>query len=159
LIALPQPPFVRRAVAYITRGDRLLVFRHVDVVGNTIHEAGIQVPGGSIEDGESTRAGTLREAYEETGLEGLRVLAFLGWHDLDLARYGGPRRGEAGIVRMFYYHLAFDGETPERWVHDELDPSDGTPHPIPFELYWVRFPDEVPELVGDQGFYPHKLTV
>jgi len=150
---LPQPPFSRRAVAYITRGNRLLVFRHIDATGNTIHEAGIQVPGGSIEAGESTRAGTLREAREETGLEGLQVRAFLGWHDLDLARYG-----KSGIVRMFYYHLSFDGETPERWVHDELDPSDGTPYPIPFELYWVRFPDEVPKLIGDQGIMLHKLS-
>jgi len=146
-------------VAYITHSDRLLVFRHVDAVGNTIHEAGIQVPGGAIEAGESTRAGTLREAHEETGLEGLQVRAFLGWHDLDLARYGQPRRGETGIVRLFYYHLAFEGETPERWIHNEMDPSDGTPYPIPFELYWVRFPDEVPELIGDQGIYLHKLAL
>lgn len=156
---LPQPPFSRRAVTYITRGNRLLVFRHVDAVGNTIHEAGIQVPGGSIEAGESTRAGALREAYEETGLEGLHVQAFLGWHDLDLARYG-----KSGILRLFYYHLTFEGETPERWIHSEMDPSDGTPNPdgirasIPFELYWVRFLDEVPKLIGDQGFMLNKLS-
>jgi 8-oxo-dGTP diphosphatase len=147
-------------VAYITRGNRLPVFRHVDHA-----EAGIQVPGGSIEDGESPKEAVLREAHEETGLEGLQVRAFLGRHDLDLARYGKPRCGEAGIVRMFYYHLAFEGDTPERWIHSEMDPSDGTPNPdgirapIPFELYWVRFPDEVPELIGEQGFYLHKLTV
>jgi 8-oxo-dGTP pyrophosphatase MutT (NUDIX family) len=155
-LPLPQPPFSRRAVAYITRGEHLLVFRHVDAdaVGGFDHGAGIQVPGGAIEAGESTRAGALREAHEETGLEGLQVRAFLGWHDLDLARYG-----KSGIVRMFYYHLAFEGETPERWRHDELDPSDGTPHPIPLEHYWVRFPDEVPELIGDQGFYLFKLVI
>jgi 8-oxo-dGTP pyrophosphatase MutT (NUDIX family) len=160
LSTLAQPLFSRRAVAYITHGDRLLVFRHIDAAGNTIREAGIQVPGGSIEPGESTRAGTLREAHEETGLEELQVQAFLGWHNLDMARYG-----KSGVVRMFYYHLMFEGETPERWVHDELDPSDGTPNPdgirapIPLELYWVRFPDEVPELVGDQGVYLHKLAL
>jgi 8-oxo-dGTP pyrophosphatase MutT (NUDIX family) len=156
LTTLPQPPFSRRAVAYITHGDRLLVFRHVDAdaVGGYDHGAGIQVPGGAIEPGESTRAGTLREAYEETGLEGLKVRAFLGWHDVDLAQYG-----KSGIVRMFYYHLTFEGETPESWIHDELDPSDGTPYPIPFELYWVRFPDEVPELIGDQGFMLNKLSL
>jgi 8-oxo-dGTP diphosphatase len=141
-------------VAYITRDDRLLVFRHIDAAGNTIHEAGIQVPGGSIEEGESPEEAVLREAHEETGLERLRIVAFLGWHDLDLARYG-----KSGIVRMFYYHLTFEGETPERWVHSELDSSDGTPHPIPLELYWVRFPDEVPELVGAQGIYLPKLAL
>ena len=142
-------PFIHRAVAYITHGDRLLVFRHVQSV-----EAGIQVPGGSIEDDETPREAVLREAYEETGLEGLQVQAYLGQNDLDLARYG-----KQGIVREFFFHLTFDGNTPERWVHNELDPSDGTPFPIPFELYWVRFPDEVPKLVADQGIMLNKLLL
>jgi 8-oxo-dGTP pyrophosphatase MutT (NUDIX family) len=136
-------------VAYITHGDRLLVFRHVQGL-----EAGIQVPGGSIEAGESPRQAVLREATEETGLEDLKIQAYLGQNDLDLARYG-----KQGVVREYFYHLTFEGETPERWVHNELDPSDGTPFPISFELYWVRFPDEVPELIGDQGMYLHKLAI
>ena len=148
-LPLPQPPFIRRAVAYITHGDRLLVFRH------TQHpEAGIQVPGGTLEDGESPKEGVLREAFEETGLEGLQVQAYLGQNDLDLARYG-----KQGIVREFFFHLTFDGETPERWRHDELEPSDGSPGPIEFELYWVRFPDEVPELAGVQGMMLNRLNV
>jgi 8-oxo-dGTP diphosphatase len=144
---LPQPPFVRRGVAYITHGDHLLVFRH------TQHpEAGIQVPGGTLEDGEAPLAGVLREAHEETGLEGLQVQAYLGQHDLDLARYG-----KQGTVREYFFHLTYDGESPERWLHDETDPGDGSPGPIEFELYWARFPDEVPELVGDQGIMLNKL--
>ena len=154
MIPLPQPPFARRAVAYITHGDRLLVFRH------TKHpEAGIQVPGGTIEEGETPQEGALREAHEETGLEGLQLQAYLGQYELDLARYG-----RTGRLRLYYYHLTLDGEPPERWLHDETDPSDGSPNPdgirapIEFELYWVRFPDEVPELVGEQGILLHKLA-
>jgi len=146
---LSQPPFARRAVAYITHGDRLLVFRH------TRHpEAGIQVPGGKIEPGETPEAGALREACEETGLEGLQIESYLGRYDLDLAPYG-----RQGTLRMFYYHLTCDGQPPERWLHYELAPSDGTPAPIEFELYWVRFPDEVPTLVGEQGLLLHKLAL
>jgi hypothetical protein len=48
---------------------------------------------------------------------------------------------------------------PERWLHYELTPSDGSPGPIEFEFYWVRFPGEVPELVGDQGILLHKLQI
>ena len=94
----------------------------------------------------------LREANEETGLEGLQVQAYLGQHDLDLARYG-----KQGIVREYFFHLTMDGETPEQWLHYELAPSDGSPGPIEFELYWVRFPDEVPELVGNQGIMLGRL--
>lgn len=54
----------RKVLAYITNRQRLLVFSHLD-----IPEAGIQVPGGTLEDGESPEEGVLREAYEETGLE------------------------------------------------------------------------------------------
>jgi 8-oxo-dGTP pyrophosphatase MutT (NUDIX family) len=139
----------RRAVTYITHGDRLLVFRH------TQHpEAGIQVPGGTIEPGESPQAGALREAHEETGLEGLQLNAYLGQHDLDLARYS-----RQGTLRMYYYHLTCDGQPPERWLHDETDPGDGSPGPYEFELYWVRFPDEVPVLAGEQGLLLHKLAL
>lgn len=53
----------RKAIAYITQGDRLLVFRQPQYP-----EAGIQVPGGTIEDGESADEAALREAREETGL-------------------------------------------------------------------------------------------
>lgn len=142
-------PRARRAVAYITHGDRLLVFRHTQYP-----EAGIQVPGGTIEPGETTEAGALREAYEETGLEGLQLHSYLGQYDLDLTPYG-----RQGMLRMYYYHLTCDGDPPERWLHHELDPSDGSPAPIEFELYWVRLPDEVPTLVGEQGIYLHALAL
>ena len=39
--------FKRKVLAYITQGDRLLVFRQPDYLS-----WGVQVPGGSIEPGE-----------------------------------------------------------------------------------------------------------
>ncbi len=57
-----------RVLAYITQGDRLLVFRHTQSV-----EAGIQVPGGTVEPGESPEAAALREAQEESGLADLHL--------------------------------------------------------------------------------------
>jgi 8-oxo-dGTP pyrophosphatase MutT (NUDIX family) len=135
-------------VAYITHAGRLLVFRH------TQHpEAGIQVPGGTIEDGETPQEGALREAREETGLQGLRLQSYLGQHELDLARYG-----RQGRLRMVYYHLTLEGKPPERWLHDETDPSDGSPGPIEYEFYWVRFPDQVPALAGEQGALLDRLA-
>jgi 8-oxo-dGTP diphosphatase len=133
-----------KVVAYITHGRRVLVFRHVD-----FPEAGIQVPAGTVEPGEPLDRAVLREAYEETGLEGLQIVAYLGARDRDLAA-----RGLSGVQRRHFYHLALGGPTeavPERWLHAEEHPSDGGPAPIVFELYWAPLPDGIPELAGEQG--------
>ena len=50
---------VKKVYAYITRADRLLVFRHVD-----FPEAGVQVPGGTMDAGETPEGAVLREAAE-----------------------------------------------------------------------------------------------
>jgi len=133
-------PVIDKAVAYITQGDRLLVFSHVG-----IPEAGIQVPAGTIELGESPEGAVLREAREETGLENLRVSSFLGVQVIDVTPFG---RNE--VFRRHCFHLELVGTAPERWTHFERDPSDGGP-PIEFELFWVPMPDDVPELAADMG--------
>ena len=71
--------------------------------------------------------------------------AFLGSREYDFTEMGH------GLERRHYYHLVYKGAAPERWIHDELTPSDGTPGPIEFELYWIRFPDDIPELYGRLG--------
>ncbi|MCD6284740.1 MAG: NUDIX domain-containing protein [Anaerolineae bacterium] len=45
-----------KVYAYITHANRLLVFRHVDVP-----DAGIQVPGGTVEEGEVPDEAAMRE--------------------------------------------------------------------------------------------------
>ena len=48
--------FVRsKVLAYVTRGDELLVFRHRDFPA-----AGLQVPAGAIEEGEDPQDAALR---------------------------------------------------------------------------------------------------
>ena len=131
----------RKVAAYITRGERLLVFRHRDNPA-----AGVQVPGGSVSPGEATADAALREAQEETGLAGLILLEHLGQHTHDLLNYAGlPTRQ----VRD-YYHLRCDQATPEQWLAWETDPSDGSPGPIPFVVYWVPLVS-VPQLAGELG--------
>ena len=132
----------QKVLAYIIQDDRLLVFRHTQ-----FPEAGIQVPGGTVEQGEALDQAVLREAAEETGLESLRLVTCLGSQDYDLAEFGL----DSGWMRRHFYHLALGGEAPETWLSYEWQPSDGSPAPIEFEFFWVRLPDEVPELAGDQG--------
>ncbi|HJO81935.1 MAG: NUDIX domain-containing protein [SAR202 cluster bacterium] len=132
-------PVIDKAVAYITHGDRLLVFSHVGMP-----EAGIQVPAGTIEPGELPEDAVLREAWEETGLATLCVRSFLGVPELDVTPFG---RDE--IYRRHYFHLELTGAASESWIHFEQDPSDGGP-PVEFELFWAPL-DNVPELAADVG--------
>jgi len=134
-------PTVEKVAAYITHRGRLLVFRHV-----AQPEAGIQVPAGTVEPGETPEAAVLREAWEETGLTSLVLNAYLGPREYDLTDLGLPV-----IQRRHYFHLVASGNPPERWPHFEMSPSDGSAEPIEFELYWVRIPEEIPELSGRLG--------
>lgn len=136
----------RKVYAYITWGNRLLVFEQPGKP-----KAGIQVPGGTIEAGESPETAVLREAAEETGLSGLAVAAFLGETRRDMRDYGVE-----AVHHRYFYHLTLAGNAPERWLHAEHTPSGGGPDggpgsPIPFLLYWVTMPSAVPPLIAGMG--------
>ena len=132
---------VEKVVAYITNGDRLLVFRRV---GDPA--AGIQAPAGTVEPGESTDEAVLREAHEETGLVGLTIQRFLG-----ALNYNGAPFGVAEVHRRYYYHLEYEGSAPSMWRHFEEHPSGGVSEPPEFELFWVKYPDDVPEIASRLG--------
>ncbi|UCC64852.1 MAG: NUDIX domain-containing protein [Anaerolineae bacterium] len=136
-----------KVIAYITAGDKLLLFRHPHHP-----EAGIQVPAGTVEEGESLEAAVLREAREETGLGNLAIRSYLGLQEVDLSALG-----LSGVQRRHFFHLALCGDAPARWRHDENYPSDGSAGPIEFEFFWARFPNQVPELAGGQGEMFSKL--
>jgi len=127
---------VEKVLAYITRGNSLLVFTEPD-----FPEAGIQVPGGTLEPGETAQAGVLREAAEKTGLRALTIERFLGTR-----LYHSP---SGSISRRHYFHLMCEGDAPEEWIHWEQTPHGGEP-PIRLQLQWVNL-DRVPELAGGRG--------
>lgn len=67
------PVHTNKVLAYVTQNDRLLVFVH-----RHSPEAGLQVPAGTIRDGEAPEVAVIREAAEETGVPDLRIRARLG---------------------------------------------------------------------------------
>jgi len=136
-----------KVYAYITDRDRLLIFSQPD-----FPEAGLQVPGGTVKPGETPEAAAQREAEEETGLPGLRLAHFLGEQVRDMADYGLDE-----IHHRYFYHLECTHSPPGVWRHTEEDPSDGSPAPIVFELFWVRLPDGVPLLIAQQDFMLPRL--
>lgn len=135
-----MPMASEKVVAYITHRRRLLVFTHRD-----FPEAGVQVPAGTVEPGESGEAAVLREAREESGLADLALVRYLGerWHDL--AHFD---RDE--VAHRRFYHLRCLGDPPEAWLATEEHPSEGDPAPIVFACCWAPLPDGVPDL-GDFG--------
>ena len=137
-----------KVYAYIVKDNRLLIFRHTH-----FPEAGLQVPGGTVEVGEHLEEAVLREAAEESGLVGLKLVAYLGSQDYDLDLLG---QGE-GTLRRHFFHLKLDGDAPETWRNYEWHPSDGSPAPIEFEFFWVPL-NPVPELAGDQARWLGQLS-
>ena len=134
---MPTPK--RKAFAYITHGDRLLVFRH-----SAAPEAGIQVPAGSVQEGERPEDAVMREAREETGLLDLVLVRSLGEHRRDMSDFGLDETHHRS-----FYHLRCTGDPPAAWRHHERDPSDVSAAPIHFEFFCAHLPDGVPPLIAD----------
>lgn len=72
---------IHKVTAFITReaphGRQLLLFRHP--------QAGIQIPAGTVDEGEDWQTAVLREASEETGLTQLSLHRYLGRIENELA--------------------------------------------------------------------------
>ena len=107
---------VRKAVAYVVRRGRLLVFTHDDV---PIEVTGVQVPSGTVEAGESPAETAVREVFEETGLRA-RVVRELGTGFYDVR----PAKGEVH-ERHFFQLAPVESSVPERWQAGEEHPSEG----------------------------------
>jgi ADP-ribose pyrophosphatase YjhB (NUDIX family) len=131
-------------MAYITRGTDLLIFRHPDHP-----EAGLQVPGGTIESGESPEDAVMREAREETGLPDLRLVRFLGEQVRDMVEVG---KGE--VHHRYFFHLAVD-RAPDAWRSYELTPYAGG-DPIAFDMFFVPL-DAVPPLITEHDLLVAEL--
>lgn len=141
-----------KVLAYITHDNRLLVLTHPESP-----EAGIQVPGGSVEPGEDIADAALREAAEESGLTGLRLGAFLGKLSLNRSDLGFDE-----IYHRYYYHVWCDQTPPESWRHYEFTASNrpANHEPIPLDFYWVKLPDGVPPLIKKyDAFIPELIAL
>ena len=140
----------RKTFAYITQGNNLLIFEHDDAP-----EAGIQVPAGSIEADESPEEAVVREAKEETGLQKLSVIRFLGEQIRDMSDYGKQE-----IHHRYFYHLICNEKTQNSWQHGEKYPSNESEHDGSFRhifnFYWSDL-GQLPELIADHDFYVGKL--
>lgn len=116
-----------RVAVYVTRGDEVLVFDHID-----FPEAGVQIPAGGIEPGERLEDAVVREVGEETGVRSVNVKASLGVQQRPHPDTGAPR------VTVFYHATA--AEARDRWAHmvqSGLGGDDG----LRFQCYFLPIVD------------------
>lgn len=129
-----------RVVAYVIRGERLLVFDHRDVP-----HAGTQVPAGRLDPGESLEEGLARELNEEAGI-GAHVVRELG----NVTRDHGQ---EVGTYESHYFQLETD-EPRDSWEH--VVHGDGDDAGLVFLYRFVPLEPQ-PQLAGNQGEFLHLL--
>lgn len=115
-MAGPNRRQVRKVVGYVVHDGRLLVFTHDHF---PLEVTGVQVPAGSISEGEEPSEAAAREVFEETGLRA-RVIRALGVDHYDM----WPSKPEVHERHFFQLEL-LDDDVPERWGAGEDDPSDG----------------------------------
>jgi 8-oxo-dGTP pyrophosphatase MutT (NUDIX family) len=124
----PEPPVVEKVVAYVVRSGQLSVFIHLDDA-TPVYESGLQVPAGTLAIGESPERAVLREAAEETGLEGLTIASTLGVADYDV------RPGRNEVHRRYFFQLRVEVPVGSTWDHAETDGGLGVPRP--FRFSWI----------------------
>ncbi|MFK8165226.1 MAG: NUDIX domain-containing protein [Lewinella sp.] len=130
----------KKVLAYIIRktdtGPELLIFAHRDHP-----EAGLQVPGGTLDDGENPFKGILREVKEEAGLDTFAEVALLGE-----TTYVAREKEE--IHLRSFFQLTFSEACDATFVHTVSagDADKG----LVFLYRWVEL-GELPELAGEQG--------
>lgn len=119
---MPDPPTspLLKATAVLLRGEgatrEVLVFLHPDVDGSG---TSVQLPAGTIEDGEDPAEAAARELIEETDVLGAEVVALLGILDEPSPEaYSADTAAHAPLPprRRWVYHLTTTLPPPERWT-------------------------------------------
>ncbi|MFJ9058530.1 NUDIX domain-containing protein [Streptomyces sp. NPDC102409] len=115
-----------KVLCYVVRDGSLLVHRHTDYPWE---EVGVQVPAGTIREGEEPEAAALREAREETSLHSFKIVRKVGVTTYDMT----PYRSEVQERHVFLLELT--EPTPDRWASQE--DHDGEQEPTQFECFWI----------------------
>lgn len=130
----------QKVYAYLIRGGQeLLVFDHFD-----FPEPGTQVPGGSLEPGESVEEGVRRELLEETGVASVSLVGYLGafpwwfesqgiWHERHV------------------YHLEPTEPLPDEWIH--IVSNGVADKGLRFRCYWIPLAEASERLCAQMGDY------
>ncbi|HDR7734589.1 NUDIX hydrolase [Bacillus thuringiensis] len=138
--------YKKKVHAYITREKegvmQLLVFKHRD-----IHEAGIQVPGGTVDEGETLEAAILREVQEESGLRHLCIERFLADYIIHV-------KEKQEYEKRHFFHVTLLTDVKDTWEH--IVSAGEKDQGLAFSYEWVNIA-KCSELAGKQGEFLHLL--
>lgn len=98
-----------KVLIYVTRGEDLLVLEHSADDPDPDPDAGVQVPAGGVDPGESPETAATRELFEETGLTA-RI------PPIYLQSCWWPHSDAPSRIRHYYWVEA-PAEAPTTWSH------------------------------------------
>jgi 8-oxo-dGTP pyrophosphatase MutT (NUDIX family) len=138
----------QKVLIYATSDRGLLVFDEPD-----FPEVPLQIPGGTVEPGESIFAAAQREFHEEAGL-----FCASGFRHLGTSDYSFVRDGQSHTQERNCFHLVLPGGLPESWHHHEKTP-DGGGNPILFlfRFFWIGLPVARAQLGLGMGEYLNRI--
>ncbi|PEF46635.1 DNA mismatch repair protein MutT [Bacillus cereus] len=138
--------YKKKVHAYVTREKegvmQLLVFKHRD-----IPEAGIQVPGGTVDEGETLEAAILREVQEESGLRHLCIERFLADYIIHV-------KEKKEYQKRYFFHVTLLTDVKDSWEH--IVSAGEEDEGLVFCYEWIDIA-KYPELAGKQGEFLHLL--
>ncbi len=138
--------YKKKVHAYVTREKegamQLLVFKHRD-----IPEAGIQVPGGTVDEGETLEAAILREVQEESGLRHLCIERFLADYIIHV-------KEKKEYQKRHFFHVTLLTDVKDSWEH--IVSAGEEDEGLVFCYEWIDIA-KYPELAGKQGEFLHLL--
>jgi len=139
-----------KVLAYITRqhdnDTQLLVFTHREYP-----DAGLQIPAGTVEEGEEIEHALFREIQEESGLthDDLKLIRKLAVFESQ----------EWGTIRHVF-HLAITNPQPDYWEWLTNDYNDDAARAraerLVFCYRWESLKNKV-DLAGNQGMWLHLI--
>lgn len=131
----------RKVLAYITKGEednrQLLVFEHRD-----FPEAGLQVPGGTIERDELLIDALYREIEEESGIQREELVLCGKLHKTNFY----PKDKDVVLERSVF-HFDYAGEHDTPWDYEVH--GDGKDEGLIFQFKWISVED-LPKLASKQ---------
>ena len=134
---------IEKVTAFITRerpnGRQILLFQHP--------QAGVQLPAGTVDEGEGWETAVLREAHEETGLTQLTIHRYLGKIENELAAgeailnqdshiFSQPDESSLPFAPLMSRGMTFEvGEQSGKFHHTIYTEYDQLPNPSQITLY------------------------
>lgn len=137
-----------KAVAYITRrvahNVQVAVFEH----DKEWSEAGLQVPAGTIDEGETPETAVVREAEEESGLKSLKVVR-------KIDEYQMYRHTHGEYNRRHVYELESTESPQEEW--ECVVAGGGEDKGMRFHYRWMNVEEAMYRLAGSLGSSLQKI--